>query len=113
AAAQSSASDRDELLQFRHLLPGDLGNADLLIVGVASAVVASVVGTAVGLISGFAGGWLDEVMMRFNDVVLSIPWLVLMTVVAAKLGVIDLTGLILVIGLPGWAVPARAIPRLV
>src|SRR2546430_11737896 len=61
-----------------------------LIVGVASAVVASVVGTAVGLISGFAGGWLDEVMMRFNDVVLSIPWLVLMIIVAAKLGVIDL-----------------------
>ena len=80
-----------------------------LIVGIASAVVASVVGTAVGLISGFAGGWLDEVMMRFNDVVLSIPWLVLMIIVAAKLGVIDLTGLILVIGLTGWSVTARVI----
>jgi len=65
--------------------------------------------TAVGLISGFAGGWLDEVMMRFNDVVLSIPWLVLMIIVAAKLGVIDLTGLILVIGLTGWSVTARVI----
>src|SRR5437867_2022358 len=80
-----------------------------LIVGIASAIVASVVGTAVGLISGFAGGWLDEVMMRFNDVVLSIPWLVLMIIVAAKLGVIDLTGLILVIGLTGWSVTARVI----
>src|SRR6266705_2810966 len=61
------------------------------------------------VISGFAGGWLDEVMMRFNDVVLSIPWLVLMIIVAAKLGVIDLTGLILVIGLTGWSVTARVI----
>ena len=79
------------------------------VVGIVSAVVASVVGTAVGLISGFVGGWIDEVMMRFNDVILSIPWLVLMIIVAAKLGVIDLTGLILVIGLTGWSVTARVI----
>jgi len=80
-----------------------------LIVGVLAAIVASLVGTFVGLISGFAGGWIDEVMMRFNDVVLSIPWLVLMIVVAALIGVIDLTGLILVIGLTGWSLTARVI----
>ncbi len=79
------------------------------IVGIASAVVASVVGTAVGLISGYVGGWVDEVIMRMNDVVLSIPWLVLMIVVAARIGIIDLTGLILVIGLTGWSVTARVI----
>jgi peptide/nickel transport system permease protein len=79
------------------------------IVGIAAALIASVVGTAVGLISGFAGGWIDEVMMRFNDVVLSIPWLVLMIIVAAKIGIIDLTGIILVIGLTGWSVTARVI----
>lgn len=79
------------------------------IVGIASAVVATVVGTAVGLISGYVGGWIDEVLMRFNDVILSIPWLVLMIVVAAKVGVVDLTGLILVIGLTGWSVTARVI----
>jgi len=78
-------------------------------VGVLAAIVASLVGTFVGLISGFAGGWIDEVMMRFNDVVLSIPWLVLMIVVAALIGVIDLTGLILVIGLTGWSLTARVI----
>jgi len=80
-----------------------------LFVGVLAAIVASLVGTFVGLISGFAGGWIDEVMMRFNDVVLSIPWLVLMIVVAALIGVIDLTGLILVIGLTGWSLTARVI----
>ena len=79
------------------------------IVGIASAVVATVVGTGIGLISGYVGGWIDEVLMRFNDVVLSIPWLVLMIVVAAKVGVVDLTGVILVIGLTGWSVTARVI----
>src|SRR3989454_866442 len=74
-----------------------------------TAMVASVLGTAVGLISGYVGGWVDEVMMRFNDVVLSVPWLVLMIVVAARIGTIDLLGLILVIGLTGWSITARVI----
>ncbi len=85
------------------------GSQISLIVGILAAIVASVVGTLVGLVSGFLGGWVDEVMMRFNDVVLSIPWLVLMIVVAARLNRIDLTGLVLVIGLTGWSVTARVI----
>ena len=80
-----------------------------LIVGVLSAIIASVVGTAVGLVSGFVGGWVDEVMMRFNDIVLSIPWLVLMIVVAAIIGQIELVGMILIIGLTGWSITARVI----
>src|SRR2546428_4640709 len=72
-------------------------------------MVASVLGTAVGLVSGYLGGWVDEVMMRFNDVVLSVPWLVLMIVVAARIGTIDLLGLILVIGLTGWSITAPGI----
>lgn len=85
------------------------GSQVSLIVGLASAIVASVLGTIVGLVSGYVGGWVDEVIMRFNDIVLSIPWLVLMIVVAAKLGQIDIVGLILVIGLTGWSITARVI----
>src|SRR2546430_8865440 len=85
------------------------GSQISLIVGIFSAMVASVLGTAVGLISGYMGGWVDELMMRFNDVVLSIPWLVLMIVVAPRIGTIDLLGLILVIGLTGWSITARVI----
>ncbi len=76
------------------------GSQISLIVGIFAAMVASVLGTAVGLVS---------VMMRFNDVVLSVPWLVLMIVVAARIGTIDLLGLILVIGLTGWSITARVI----
>lgn len=80
-----------------------------LLVGILSAIVASVIGTAVGLVSGFLGGWIDEVIMRFNDIVLSIPWLVLMIVVAARMSQIDLVGITLVIGLTGWSITARVI----
>jgi len=79
-----------------------------LFVGVLSAIVASVIGTAVGLFSGFLGGWIDEVIMRFNDVVLSIPWLVLMIVLAARFH-LDLWGVIFVIGFTGWSVTARVV----
>jgi peptide/nickel transport system permease protein len=80
-----------------------------IIVGIFSAIIASFLGAAVGLYSGYVGGWKDEVIMRANDVVLSIPWLVLMIVVAALLGKIDLTGIILIIGFTGWSTTARMV----
>lgn len=80
-----------------------------IIVGMVSAVIASFLGAAVGLYSGYVGGWKDEVVMRLNDIVLSIPWLVLMIVVAAFMGSIDLTGIILIIGLTGWSTTARMV----
>jgi peptide/nickel transport system permease protein len=80
-----------------------------MIVGLFSAIIASVLGAVVGLYSGYVGGWRDEVIMRMNDVVLSIPWLVLMIVVAALLKKIDLTGIILIIGLTGWSTTARMV----
>lgn len=80
-----------------------------MIVGIFSAIIASVLGAIVGLYSGYVGGRVDEVIMRANDVVLSIPWLVLMIIVAALLGTIDLLGIILIIGFTGWSPTARMV----
>ena len=80
-----------------------------MLVGTVSAIIASVLGAIVGLYSGYVGGWKDEVVMRLNDVVLSIPWVVLMIIVAAFVGEIDLTGIILIIGLTGWSYTARMV----
>jgi peptide/nickel transport system permease protein len=80
-----------------------------MIVGVFSAVIASILGAVIGLYSGYAGGRIDEVLMRANDVVLSIPWLVLMIVIAALIGKIDLLGIILIIGFTGWSPTARMV----
>jgi peptide/nickel transport system permease protein len=78
-------------------------------VGIVSAVIASFLGAGIGLYSGYVGGWKDELIMRLNDVVLSIPWLVLMIIIAAFLGDINLTGIILIIGLTGWSGTARLV----
>ena len=86
-----------------------VGSRTSIIIGVFSAVIASLLGTVVGLYAGYVGGWKDEVVMRLNDIVLSIPWLVLMIVVAAFLGTINLVGVILIIGLTGWSMTARMV----
>ncbi len=85
------------------------GASTSIIVGIISAIIASVVGAGVGLYSGYAGGWKDEVVMRANDVVLSIPWLVLMIIIAGMLETITLTGIIIVIGFTGWSPTARMV----
>jgi peptide/nickel transport system permease protein len=60
--------------------------------GSAVAVIAVVVGigaafgTVLGLISGYAGGWVDEILMRVTDVFLAFPVLVLAIAIAAILG---------------------------
>lgn len=97
--------------QYRHDIFSELlyGARTSIIVGIVSAIIASLLGAFVGLYSGYAGGWKDEVIMRANDVVLSIPWLVLMIVVAALLRTIDLLGIILIIGLTGWSTTARMV----
>ncbi|MDH3364978.1 MAG: ABC transporter permease [Thermoplasmata archaeon] len=80
-----------------------------IIVGVFSAVIASILGAVIGLYSGYAGGRVDEALMRANDVVLSVPWLVLMIVIVALVGTIDLLGIILIIGFTGWSPTARMV----
>lgn len=77
-----------------------------LIVGIAAAFVATVIGTLVGLTSGYFGGPVDTGLMRLVDIVLSLPFLPLMIVIGVFLGP-GLTTEILVIAGVIWAGAAR------
>ena len=79
-----------------------------LTVGVLAAFVATVLGATVGIVSGYFRGLTDTVLMRFVDVVLSLPFLPLMILLAAFLGPSMFT-IILVVGLVVWARPSRII----
>ena len=85
------------------------GTKASLLVGFVAMAISMGVGTGVGLISGFWGGWRDEVIMRFNDVFLSIPWLVLMMVIVALFEARSLVAVIIVIGVTGWSTTARIV----
>jgi peptide/nickel transport system permease protein len=56
-----------------------------LLVALISVVISVSVGTVVGLVSGFFAGWLDELLMRFVDVMMGIPTLFLILIVEAIL----------------------------
>lgn len=79
-----------------------------LIVGITAAALVVVIGSFMGLISGYFGGLVDEVIMRFTDVILILPRLPLMIVMAAYLG--PGTGtIILVFAIVAWASLARQV----
>lgn len=81
-----------------------------LTIGIVATAVAMGLGSVVGLLSGFWGGWRDEVLMRITDVFLVLPWLVLMIVLAAVLpGGDSVTKIIIVIGITGWSGTARIV----
>jgi peptide/nickel transport system permease protein len=79
-----------------------------LAIGFLAAGIAVTIGTAVGVASGFLGGWADVVLMRAVDLVLVIPFLPLMILLAAYLGP-SYWSIIIVIGILVWARPARII----
>ncbi|HWE65660.1 MAG TPA: ABC transporter permease [Acidimicrobiales bacterium] len=83
------------------------GQASLL-VGFASAAVATVIGVIYGAVSGFAGGWLDALMMRFVDMILSMPVLFLLIALVTIEGQSEIL-IIFVIAAVSWLIPARLV----
>jgi peptide/nickel transport system permease protein len=84
------------------------GGKNSLIVGLAAAALGTVFGAIYGAISGFFGGWVDALMMRIVDVLLSIPPLFLL-IVAAVIWHPSVIVLILIIAFLSWLIPARLI----
>lgn len=77
-----------------------------LTVGFSAMIVTVILGTAIGVISGYVGGKLDILMMRFTDIFLALPSMLLMIVLNTMLSP-GLVTLILVLSLFSWASVAR------
>jgi peptide/nickel transport system permease protein len=85
-----------------------LGGQSSLEVGFAAAILASLWGTAWGAVAGYAGGWLDAIMMRIVDSILAIPYL-LIVLILATIFVPTIPVLIIVIALVSWLATARLV----
>ena len=88
-----------------------------LVVGLVSVMLSMVVGVLLGLIAGFFGGWLDAILMRLCDVMLSFPAILVALLIAGvgralfpeAHGPVAFGVLILAISLTGWVQYARTV----
>jgi peptide/nickel transport system permease protein len=79
-----------------------------LLVGFVSVLAAAAIGTVLGLIAGYRGGWIDDLISRVIDVQLAIPYFLLAVALVMALGS-SLRNVIFVLVLYGWTVYARLV----
>ena len=79
-----------------------------LLVGFLAMITCVCVGVLVGTVSGYCGGWIDSILMRIVDIMSSIPWMVLVTVISLFLKR-GLKSIIIVIGFFTWMEIARLV----
>ena len=85
-----------------------IGGHTSLEIGIAAALIATVFGVFWGAVAGFFGGWIDNLLMRFVDIMLAIPALFLLLFLAVAFPRNVFT-LILVVAVTAWLIPARLV----
>src|SRR5512136_474458 len=86
------------------------GSRVSLFIGLSTVSLAIVVGTVLGAVAGYAGGWVDNVIMRFMDVLLAFPALLLAIAIVTVLGpgLINVLLAISIVSIPSYARVIRA-----
>ncbi len=96
-----------------------LGGVISLAVGLSAAAISIVLGVSIGLIAGFRGGWVDNILMRLVDVLYSLPYVLLIILFKLALqeplttifsrNTANFIVMFLAIGLVSWLTMARVI----
>ena len=84
------------------------GSRIALVVGLAAVVISGVLGMVIGLVAGYFGGRVDDILMRLADIQLAFPFILLAIAVIGVLGP-SLRNIIIVIGVSSWVVYARVV----
>ncbi len=105
---------------LRHPLGTDFMGRDLfsqllegakwaLIVGITAAAASVLVGTVAGLISGYFGGFIDTIVQRMADIILTLPGIPIMLIIGAALGGMSIWNIVVLIALLGWPISSKVI----
>jgi ABC-type dipeptide/oligopeptide/nickel transport system permease subunit len=84
------------------------GSRVSVFVGVSATVISAAIGTFLGLIAGFKGGVIDNLIMRVTDTFMCFPWLVFVLAMSAALGP-GISNIIIALAVLGWTGFARII----
>ena len=80
-----------------------------LLIGVISTVISTVIAILFGAVSGMSPKWLDDLLMRVNEIILSVPGLLIIVLLQAILGRANVFSISLVIGITGWTSIAKVV----
>jgi peptide/nickel transport system permease protein len=80
-----------------------------LIVGITAAAASVIVGTVVGLVSGYFGGGVDTLLQRTADIVMTLPGIPIILVIGTALGQFSIWNLVVLIALLGWPAASKVI----
>jgi len=105
---------------FRHWLGTDFMGRDILsqllagarvafMVGVSAAFMSIVIGTAIGMIAGYMGKFVDTLLMRLADMIMVMPTLLVVLILAALFGQLNIWTIVLIIALFRWPGVSRVI----
>jgi peptide/nickel transport system permease protein len=83
------------------------GGTTVLTIAVLATLLSTVVGTLIGVVAAYGGGWWDEVIMRLNDVLLSFPQILLALVVLTSISQPKAWMLVVLVGLSNAPRTAR------
>ena len=84
------------------------GTRTSVLIAAVAVICAGVLGVTLGLLSGYFGGWIEIVIMRWTDIQLSFPFILLALVVLTLFGG-GVTNMILVLAFGGWMDYARVV----
>ncbi len=79
------------------------------IVGLSSAFISIVMGTVIGMISGYAGGMTDVILMRIADIIMIMPSLVILLILASLFGQFNIWIIVFIIAIMRWPAVSRII----
>jgi peptide/nickel transport system permease protein len=85
-----------------------VGGRVSIAVALAAVAISSGLGTVLGLVAGFRGGWVDTIIMRITDIFMSFPIFVLLIVLVSILGP-SAKNVVLTLGLLSWMIVARLV----
>jgi peptide/nickel transport system permease protein len=96
----TDSSGRDIAAQIFH------GARISLLIGFAATIIAIVLGTVIGALAGYFGGWVDDMLMRVSVAFQTVPSFLLLLMLVAVFGS-ELSTVTLAIGVVSWTAPAR------
>ena len=108
ASSQHSLPSREHLLGTTSLGQDIFsqvvwGTRLTLTVGLVTGSLCALISTTIGLVAGYYGGWVDEVLSLITNVFLVLPGLPLMIIIAAYITVQSVVPIVVVISITGWA----------